>query len=258
MILFFPALLTLLAQLVQLAPPPVPAADAKDKPHVVMVSAEDEYRTEKTLPVFAEKHLKAYRVSLVLADPKQPNHLPEIGKLKQADLLILSVRRRPLVEADLAIVRAYVDSGKPIVALRTSSHAFAPKPGETVPAGIASWETFDRDVLGCHYTGHFSNKEKTKVTWSDKGRDHALAKGMKSDPFVSPSWLYKSLPLTEDCTVLQWGTVGENPAQPVAWIRDKAKNRGRVFYTCLGHPGDFDLPPFVDLLKRGIDWAGEK
>ena len=228
------------------------------KPHIMIVSAEDEYQTEKTLPAFAEKHLKDYRVALVTADPKNKHHLPEIGQLKDADLLILSVRRRPLVEADLKIVREYVASKKPIVALRTSSHAFAPKSGEKLPMGVASWETFDRDVLGCHYTGHYSNQLKTHITRPASAKDHPIVKELTNDPFVSPSWLYKSLPLAKDCTVLLMGTVGENPPEPAAWVREKSESHGRVFYTCLGHPGDFELPEFVALLKNGVKWVMSK
>ena len=230
-----------------------PAADPK--PHVVIVSAEDEYQTEKTLPAFAAKQLKDCRISLVTADPKNKNHLPDIQKLKDADLLVLYVRRRPLMEADLAMVKAYIDSKKPIVALRTSSHAFAPINGGKIAEGVKAWESFDKEVLGCNYTGHYSNKEKTYITTPASAKDHQILSGIPADPFISPSWLYKSSPLAKDCTVLLMGTVGENPPEPAAWVREKTEKRGRVFYTCLGHPGDFELPEFVTLLKNGIQWA---
>lgn len=233
----------------------IPVADPK--PHVVIVSAEDEYQTEKTLPAFAAKHLADCRVSLVTADPKNKHHLPEIGKLKDADLMILSVRRRPLVTADLEAIKAYVKSKKPIVAIRTSSHAFAPKKGETPPPGTTAWESFDEEVLGCKYAGHFPNTVKTVVTRPAAVKDHPVLKGVSADPFVSPCWLYKSNPLAKDCTVLLIGTAGENAPEPAAWVREKSAERGRLFYTCLGHPGDFELPEFVTLLKNGIAWVKE-
>jgi len=233
----------------------VPVADPK--PHVVIVSAEDEYQTEKTLPAFAAKHLADCRVSLVTADPKNKHHLPEIGKLKDADIMIFSVRRRPLVTADLEAIKSYLKSKKPIVAIRTSSHAFAPKKGETPPPGAMAWESFDEDVLGCKYTGHFPNTVKTVVTRPAAVKDHPILKGLSADSFVSPSWLYKSNPLAKDCTVLLIGTAGESAPEPAVWVRDKSSDRGRLFYTCLGHPGDFELPEFVTLLKNGITWVKE-
>jgi type 1 glutamine amidotransferase len=233
----------------------IPMADPK--PHVVIVSAEDEYQTETTLPAFAARHLADCRVSLVTADPKNKHHLLEIGKLNDADLMILSVRRRPLVTADLDAIKAYVKSKKPIVAIRTSSHAFAPKKGEKPPPGTTAWESFDEEVLGCKYTGHFPNTVKTVVSRPAAAKDYPVLKGISADPFVSPSWLYKSNPLAKDCTVLLIGTAGENAPEPAAWVREKSAERGRLFYTCLGHPGDFELPEFVTLLKNGISWAKE-
>jgi type 1 glutamine amidotransferase len=226
-----------------------PTADAKLK--VAIVSAEDEYKTETTLPAFAQKHLPDAAVTVILADPKDKNHLPEIGKLKDADLLILSVRRRPLRDADLEAIKQYVKSKKPIVAIRTSSHAFAPKKGEKLPPGVTAWETFDQDVLGCHYTGHYPNTVKTAVTVT--AQDHAILKGV--DPFTSTSWLYKSSPLAKDCTLLLTGQAGTNPPEPAAWVREKSENHGKVFYTCLGHPDDFEVPAFVGLLKGGVAWV---
>jgi hypothetical protein len=229
-----------------------------EKPHLVIISAEDEYQTEKTLPVFAEKHLSEYRVSVVLADPKNKNHLPEIQKLETADVAILSVRRRPLVEADLKVIRKYVEAKKPLVAIRTSSHAFAPKAGEKLPEGVAAWLTFDQDVLGCKYTGHYSNKIKTTLTRPASANAHAALKDIGRDPFNSPSWLYKSGQLADNCTLLLTGTAAENPPEPAAWVRTAGEKHGRVFYTCLGHAGDFELKEFQTLLKNGVNWVREK
>ena len=73
--------------------------------------------------------------------------------------------------------------------------------------------------------------------------------------FESAGSLYKVSPLAKDCTVLLTGTAGDHPPEPVAWVREKADGRGRVFYTSLGHPDDFKAPAFAALLKNGIRWA---
>lgn len=222
-------------------------------PHLVIVAAEDEYGTVTTLPKFATEKLPGYRTTLVTADPKNKHHLPKIGELKTADVLLLSVRRRPLVEADLKIIKGYVDSARPLVAIRTSSHAFAPKKGETIPQGVESWEAFDREILGCQYTGHFPNTTKTEarvVTTT-----HPIMKGISVKSFHSPSWLYKSNPLAQDATLLLSGQVDMNAVEPVAWAREKAEKRGRVFYTCLGHRGDFEIAEFTTMLAQAVEWV---
>ena len=69
--------------------------------------------------------------------------------------------------------------------------------------------------------------------------------------------MYKSNPLANDAVVLLTGQCGDNPAEPLAWVREKAANRGRIFYTGLGSADDFAQPAFETLLKHGITWATE-
>ncbi len=65
-----------------------------------------------------------------------------------------SVRRRAPTADQMAIVRKYIDAGKPVVGIRTACHAFDTK--GKAPSGYAQWKTFDPDVLGGHYTTHYS------------------------------------------------------------------------------------------------------
>jgi type 1 glutamine amidotransferase/nicotinamidase-related amidase len=223
------------------------------RPHLVIISAEDEYKTETTLPEFARTQLgKDFRVSHVFADAADRARLPGIDVLDSADAVLVSVRRRPLAKADLAAIHKFVASGKPVIGIRTASHAFAPKKGEKLPAGVEAWETFDTDVLGCHYANHYPGAQKTTIELTGMS---PLLDGVSG--FESSSSLYKSNPLVPGCTVLLTGKTGTNPVEPVAWTREKADGRGRVFYTSLGHPDDFKQPAFVALLKNGILWATE-
>ncbi len=117
--------------------------------HVVILAAEDEYKTEETLPRFALEQLgKDFRVSFVFADSKERHRLPGLEVMSQADLLMVSVRRRPLVPEQLAMIQKWVESGKPVVGIRTASHAFARKGNEKLPEGVEEWARFDQDVLG--------------------------------------------------------------------------------------------------------------
>lgn len=223
---------------------------ADTRPHVAIVTAEDEYKTEDTLPAFALAQLgKQFRVSIVYGSATDKHHLPGLDVLDSADVLLLSVRRRPLLEADLARVRKFIAAGKPVVAIRTSSHAFAPKKGEALPAGVAEWPTFDRDILGCHYDGHHANALKTKLTFTQ---------GVDAVGYESAASLYRSAPLAADCIVWATGSNGKDAAEPVAWVRPRAMNRGPVFYTSLGHADDFKEPAFLALLTAGVRWASGK
>ena len=100
---------------------------------------EDEYQTEKTLPAFAVKELEplGIRCTMAIADPKSPHDFPGVAALDDADLLVLSVRRRAPKAAEMAMIRRYIEAGKPVVGIRTACHAFDTR--GKAPAGHAEW-----------------------------------------------------------------------------------------------------------------------
>src|SRR5262249_53768955 len=138
-------------------------AFAEDKrPHAVFVIGEDEYQTNITLPQFAADELepRGIRCSFVHSDERTPNQFPLIDTLDSADVLVLSVRRRTPPKEQLDVIRRYCAAGKPVVAVRTASHAFAPRGGEAVPDGHEKWIEFDTEVLGAKYGGHYGRSEQ--------------------------------------------------------------------------------------------------
>jgi type 1 glutamine amidotransferase len=230
------------------------------------VASENEYKTESTLPRYFVEHLgKKYRAVYVFADPSDEHRLAGLEQLSQADMLLLSMRRRTLPEAQLKAIREFVASGRPIVAIRTSSHAFVLRDG-TVPDGRAAWPEFDRDVLGGNYTGHHANSaadaprtivERAAIGAAavpkERQADFAILQGVSEEPFPVRSWLYKTRPLSSSAVPLLWGRVGDSEREPVAWTN--LRGQQRVFYTSLGHPDDFQQQDFQVLLRNGIDWA---
>ena len=95
------------------------------RPHLVAVLGEPEYQTTETVPKFVDKFLrKDFRVSYVFWKGSKSNRLPGIEVLDDADVALISVRRCTPPKEQLDVVRRYVASGKPLVAIRTSSHAF--------------------------------------------------------------------------------------------------------------------------------------
>lgn len=229
---------------------------ADTRPHLVIVSAEDEYQTERTLPAFALQHLgKDFRVSLVFADVNNPNWFPGLEVLDEADVALFSVRRRVLSREQMDVVRRFVAAGKPLIGIRTTCHAFALRKGAKLPAGYVEWPEFDRAVLGCNYNMHYQRELKTFVKVAPGAENHPILTGIRTDEFPVPSWLYKVLPLAKDAVPLLMGRAGDQkPHEPVAWTYGR-KDGGRVFFTTLGHSDDFKEEAFARLLKNGIYWA---
>ena len=178
-----------------------------------------------------------------------------------ADVVLISVRRRALSAEQMRHLRKFISAGKPVVAIRTSSHAFSLRDGEP-PSGHEVWPEFDQNVLGGNYVGHHGNKSRddpaTFVQVVDDASRHPLLNAVRTDEFRVASWLYKTSPLGPGTTVLMTGRVdGREPHEPVAWtnITDRGN---RVFYTSLGHPTDFKLPAFQRLLANAVYWACER
>jgi putative membrane-bound dehydrogenase-like protein len=225
---------------------------ADRRPHVVIVSAEDEYKTEETLTRFAAEHLrKDYRVSFVFETPGQKYQLPGLDVLKEADLLLLSVRRRPLPAEQLEQFRTYLAAGKPLVGIRTANHAFCLR-NQPPPEGTVDWPEFDREIIGGNYSNHHGNELKAWV-WTTEGQSaHPMLQGMPTGEQPIEGSLYVVSPLAPTTTELLRGRVeGIEQTEPVAWLNRRADG-GITFYTSLGHRQNFELPWFNQLLKNAI------
>ena len=72
-------------------------------------------------------------------------------------------------------------------------------------------------------------------------------------PFTGQGSLYKTSPLAASARPLLMGKIPGHPAEPVAWVN--LVGTSRVFYTSLGHPGDFDNASFRRLLRNAVFWA---
>ncbi|HIK95956.1 MAG TPA: hypothetical protein EYG03_28770, partial [Planctomycetes bacterium] len=226
-------------------------------PHVVFVIGERGYRTSETLPLFAEKELVplGFRCSFVTADPNNPNHFPGLELVQQADIVFLSVRRRTLTNKQLGIIRSHLQAGKPLIGIRTSSHAFALSKGEP-PAGYVSWQNFDREVLGGRYEGDLGNKGGTNVTTQLRAEQHPIMTGIRRKSFHSQATLYQSSELGPKTSVILRGITrvdGQPVEMPIAWTNQFGQSR--IFYTSLGHATDFDQPTFTGTLVNAVRWC---
>jgi type 1 glutamine amidotransferase/nicotinamidase-related amidase len=224
------------------------------RPVVVLAISEDEYKTGETLPAFVRDVVQdrlGVDTKVLLGDPKDPNVIPGLSEaLEKADLLLVSMRRRALPEKDLEAIRKFLAAGKPVVGIRTASHAFDAK--GKLPEGRAVWPTFDPEVLGGHYTGHHGAGLQATVKVIEEAGKHPILAGVQPS-FVGHGSLYKVSPLAKSATPLLTGSVPNQTPEPVAWVNQYGK--ARVFYTSLGHPEDFQEASFRRLLANAILWA---
>lgn len=247
-----------------------PTVDSHDligearRPRVVILIGEDEYDTARTLPAFAARELapRGFDVQVLQADSEDKNHWESApAALANADLLLLSVRRRTPERETLQAVRDYLDAGRPLVGIRTASHAFEPRAEQPVPPGHDRWDGFDVEVLGADYQGHYGHtrgdgEPETRVERVETAAHPVLA-GFPTGAQDFPSWLYKNKDVSPSVRVLLQGeAIVSGECEPLAWTN--TYRGGRVFYTSLGIPAEFDRPEFRRLLVNGIEWALER
>ncbi len=231
------------------------AADVSTR-RIVFLCAEQEYKTDITLPRFAKEYLANERVEFVYAKENNPNTLSSHLPILTADLLVVSVRRRALPVEQLAAIKEYVAAGKPVIGIRTASHAFSLRKGEP-PVGHVVWSDFDQTVFGGNYTNHHSNDLVVTIEGVevDSGMSRMLLDGvLPLGGAKSKGSLYKVSPIDQKTEILLTGKVPGYPAEPIAWtfIRNDG---GKSFYTSLGHPADFESGVLPRLLLNAISWT---
>jgi type 1 glutamine amidotransferase len=214
-------------------------AHAAPKPTIVLISGEYEYFSSNSLPAFKQFLESNYALNCIYLERKG-EEIPGLEALKTADLSIFYIRRMTLPEPQLAQIKSYVNSGKPLIGLRTASHAFQ------------NWKEFDNVVLGGNYHNHHGNALVATARINPEAAGHAILKNVAKE-FQTGGSLYKTSPLAKGTTLLLTGSITNQLPEPMAWTH--SYNGARVFYTSLGHPKDFDHPPFRTLLINAIFWS---
>lgn len=223
------------------------------RPHVVFLVSDDHYGGDVTLPRFAQMLREEYGCHCTVMHGQGSSDIPATAVLEDADCLVLLIRRLALPREQLARIKRYLDSGKPLIGLRTASHAFDTKGKHD--EGQAEWPEFDAQVLGGNYHNHAANSLGSDIAIVPEHADHVLLKGVQPAKWHSTGSLYFTAPVKDDATVLMTGSIpGET--DPLTWIR-KYKG-GRILYSALGHPDDFQQPAFRRLLINAVFWAMDK
>lgn len=223
------------------------------RPRIAFLLAEDEYETSTTVPYFAMTNLgHDFSVRFIFGNENDKTDMPGLEALDDADMLFISVRRRPLKPAQLEKIQKFVRSGKPVVGIRTASHAFNVRTGKP-PEGTASWPELDAEVWGGHYTNHHANNLKSQVVGIEATKNHPILTGVKL-PFAQGGSFYQVRPLDPKAIAILNGEAEGVEAEPVAYTFMR-KDGGRSFYTSLGQKGDFANPDFVRMLVNALFWT---
>jgi type 1 glutamine amidotransferase len=249
--------------------------------HVVLVSGDEEYRSEEALPqlarILSQHH--GFRCTVLFAmdddgtvNPNKSN-IPGLEALERADLMLLFVRFRDLPDEQMKHIVAYVDRGGPIVAMRTATHAFAFKNHKTWERW--SWNSkewdggFGRQVLGETWISHHGahGKQSTRGVIAPGKENHPILRGIRPNDVWGPTDVYTVRAPLPDSDVLMLGQVltgmapvdapvqgpKNDPMMPLAWTR--AYKGARVFTTTMGSAQDLLNEGFRRLMVNAVYWA---
>lgn len=202
-------------------------------PNVVLVSGDEEYRSEEALTqlarILSQRH--GFECTVLFAqDPKQPgiinpnnvNHIPGLEKLQSADLMILFTRFRALPDEQMKFIDDYLKSGKPVIGIRTATHAFYFQKKDSASnylhygtsyKGDDAWDGgFGRLVLGEKWIAHHGDHKTQSTTGlvASGAENHPIVNGINDGDIWGPSDVYTvRLPLPEDSKVIVNGQVTE-------------------------------------------------
>ncbi len=208
-----------------------------DMPTIVLVSGDEEYRSEETLPQLAKilstRH--GFNCTVLFAqDPKKPgiinpnhlNNIPGLDKLQTADLMIMFLRFRALPDEQMQYIDDYLKSGKPIFVIRTSTHAFKFRDPDFESGyvqygnfydGEDEWKGgFGRLVLGEKWISHHGNHrhQSTKGLTAPGAEGHPILNGIAAGEIWGPTDVYGvRLPLPGDSKPIVLGQVINRAAE---------------------------------------------
>jgi hypothetical protein len=196
--------------------------------HIVFISGDEEYRSEEGLPQLAKilsKH-HGFKCTVLFAvdaktgeiNPNFNSNIPGTEALNSADLMIILTRFRNLPDAQMKPIDDFLKAGKPVIGLRTATHAFAGIKGAYAHynwdynnAEKADWKQgFGRLVLGetwiNHHGGHMS--EGTRGLIVKDNASSPILRGIKDGDIFGDTDVYGvRLPLPGDSKPLILGQV---------------------------------------------------
>ncbi|MBO0857799.1 MAG: ThuA domain-containing protein [Chloracidobacterium sp.] len=259
--------------------------------HIVLIAGDEEYRSEEALPMLAKilavRHGFTCTVLFSInpadgaIDPNNHYNIPGLEELERADMLVLFTRFRELPDAQMKYFDDFLRSGKPILGIRTATHAFAFEKNKQSPYARWDWRSeewpggFGQQILGATWPrsgGHHGKhgEESTRGVINPKLKAHPILKGV--DDIWGPTDVYGVFNLPADAQILVYGQVLEgmrpedkpapgpknDPMMPLVWIRNYTAEGGktsRVICSTIGSAVDFESEGLRRLMVNAVYWA---
>ena len=198
--------------------------------HIVLVSGDEEYRSEEALPQLAKilsQHHGFNTTVLFAQDPAHPgvidpnytDNIPGMEALDTADLMVIFTRFRALPDDQMTHVQNYLMAGKPVIGIRTATHAFNFKDstsqwvhwGNYFDDESSPWNAgFGRLVLGERWHTHHGHHkhQSTLGLIAPDAADHPITKGLSDGDIWGSTDVYGvRLPMPEGVTPIVMGQV---------------------------------------------------
>jgi type 1 glutamine amidotransferase len=218
---------------------------ADESLHIHFISGSDEYQSEQSLAKLQqilEENFTNVTVTISRGEDAGDD-LSGLEQLADADLMLVFTRRMTLPEDQLAIIRNHTDAEKPVIGIRTASHAFQ------------GYLEFDAEVLGGDYDGHGDN-EPVVLTFADGAESHRVLEEI--EPWERPGKIYHNASPGPNTDILIYGEGLESGIhEPLAWTNIYRRS-GRAFYTSMGLPSDFENENFLQMVINAISWTTER
>jgi hypothetical protein len=214
-----------------------------------------------------------------IIDPNTQTNIPGMEALGSADLCVMLLRFRELPDDQMKHFVDYLNSGKPIIGLRTSTHAFHYTRNKQSPYAKFNWQSkdwpggFGQQVLGETWINHHGHhgKESTRGVINEDFKSHPILRGV-TDNIWGPSDVYGVVHLTTNSQVLVHGQVlsgmkpsdpplegpKNNPMMPLVWVQNYAGESGKtnkIVTTTMGAATDLESAGFRRLVVNACYWT---
>lgn len=212
-----------------------------DTIRIFAISGSNEYRSAEQLASLKAAFEDEGTAHVRIAEAgERGSSIPALETLPEHDVLLVFCKRLELPAEALIPLMKWCWTGKPVIAIRTASHAFQ------------TWLDFDREILGGSYSGHDPQVDDLKREGLPEVADHPVLKGVS--PWSGSAKVYFNETLAPECVPLM-RMPSSKGMMPVTWVRTHPESRGRIFSTSLGEADDFTSPGFLRLLANAIPWV---